>query len=244
MEANRIAVLNLHIRNDVHIDNVDFNNDDIRRYNSDISSEGSYSQHDQDLEDETMHSCDDCGVVFMDIHCLQRHVKQWCHVGQSVKRKAADNHEEESISKKLEPDNMDDYYDDDIEEHFRQMANEAIEKSEDIWNEKIEEFQQNGIPLKKSRANAYDYVFDIDKGEFVKTYTTLLKRLIPITESEIHKKIIAEIIDLWDIPLNKSIKKVLNTYSHWFNSLFPGGDDNDDSDDTDDVEDTEDESDD
>ncbi len=71
-----------------------------------------------------------------------------------------------------------------------------------------------------------------------------MKRIIPITESEIHKKIIAEIIDLWDIPLNKRIKKVLNKYSHWFNSLFPGGDDNDDSDDTDDVEDTEDESDD
>ncbi len=142
-----------------------------------------------------MHSCDDCGVVFMDIHDLQWHVKQWCYVGQSEKRKADDNHEEDPISKKFEHDNMDDYGDD-IEEHFRQMANEAIDKSEDIWNEKVEEFQQNGIPFKKARANAYAYVFDIDKGEFVKTYTTLLKRLIPITESEIHKKIIAEIIDL------------------------------------------------
>jgi hypothetical protein len=34
----------------------------------------------------TMSSCDDCGIVFENIHDLQNHVKRWCSERQSQKR--------------------------------------------------------------------------------------------------------------------------------------------------------------
>ncbi len=99
------------------------------------------------------------------------------------------------------------------------MADGAIDKTENIWAEKVEEYEVKGMPIKKARTNAYKYVFDIDKNEFCKIYTGLLKMIVPLNESEMHKKIMTDIIELEerDLSLKQRIKKVLTKYNHWFN---------------------------
>lgn len=43
-----------------------------------------------DLPSEDMSSCDDCGLLFENIHDLQRHVKRWCPEIFSLKKKRGD----------------------------------------------------------------------------------------------------------------------------------------------------------
>ena len=38
------------------------------------------------IEEEDMPSCDDCGLLFENIHSLQKHVKNWCHESNKRKR--------------------------------------------------------------------------------------------------------------------------------------------------------------
>ncbi|KAK3106557.1 hypothetical protein FSP39_022526 [Pinctada imbricata] len=57
--------------------------DHTDQINKDDQKDMDYSEHisaiDQTcFEEEKMHSCDDCGLVFENKHDLQRHVKTWC----------------------------------------------------------------------------------------------------------------------------------------------------------------------
>lgn len=52
--------------------------------------------HNTQIESEEMPSCDDCGLVFEDMHDLQRHVKKWCPKNGSPKRNRDDEEMEEN----------------------------------------------------------------------------------------------------------------------------------------------------
>ena len=45
-----------------------------------------------------MISCDDCGILFENLHDLQRHIKTWCPEQNQLKRK-----QPEALSDELEP---------------------------------------------------------------------------------------------------------------------------------------------
>lgn len=49
----------------------------------------------KEIEWEKMPSCDDCGLVFENMHDLQRHIKTWCPENVSLKRKRDDKEIEE-----------------------------------------------------------------------------------------------------------------------------------------------------
>lgn len=51
--------------------------------------------HNIQIESEEMPPCDDCGLVFENVHDLQRHVKKWCPENVSPKRKREDEEMEE-----------------------------------------------------------------------------------------------------------------------------------------------------
>lgn len=51
--------------------------------------------YNNEIESEDMPSCDDCGIVFENMHDLQRHVKKWCPINVSLKRKRDDEEMEE-----------------------------------------------------------------------------------------------------------------------------------------------------
>lgn len=51
--------------------------------------------HNIQIESEELPSCDDCGLVFENVHDLQRHVKKWCPENVLPKRKREDEEMEE-----------------------------------------------------------------------------------------------------------------------------------------------------
>ena len=190
-----------------------------------------------------MLSCDECGSVISDVHNLQKHVQTWCPAG--LKRKAEIN-DEEPESKIKRPDwitpdddsndNSEIDYTEDISEHFETLAGEASRKTESIWEEKFEDFKTQGLIEKKARAKAFEFVFEDDKKEFLKLYSSFLQTAVQLDGSYVHKKLLREVIDSDISNVNRAVKRVLNKYSHWFDDLICNSEENNDSETSDEDE--------
>ena len=48
----------------------------------------------QTLDLESMSSCDDCGLIFENMHDLQRHIKTWCPENGSIKSRREEEEED------------------------------------------------------------------------------------------------------------------------------------------------------
>ena len=59
-----------------------------------------YTPSDQTCQEElaSMIYCEDCGILFENLHDLQRHIKTWCQEQNQLKRK-----QPEALSKEIEP---------------------------------------------------------------------------------------------------------------------------------------------
>lgn len=55
--------------------------------NPQLSQTTTAQPHNNEIKSEDMPSCDDCGIVFENMHDLQRHIKTWCPKNDSLKRK-------------------------------------------------------------------------------------------------------------------------------------------------------------
>lgn len=98
--------------------------------------------HNNEIESQDMPSCDDCGIVFENMHDLQRHVKKWCPEKVSLKRKRDDEEMEEDQPPQkwipFEPEKKEENkesQEDDVFNHLMKMAKEDNKK---LWDQKYD----------------------------------------------------------------------------------------------------------
>ena len=89
------------------------------------------------LDLESMSSCDDCGLIFENMHDLQRHIKTWCPENGSIKRRREEEDiEDQPPSNKIKPEG----YHDNREHGVFDVLMERVkqnnkENNEEKWNE-------------------------------------------------------------------------------------------------------------
>lgn len=116
---------------------------------------------------DDMPYCDDCEVVFDNIHDVQRHIKdKWCPVQQ--KRQRESNDEEDVHPKKTTWLTLSDVYDsentsDQDNNAFQGMYTNAQNQNETIWEKNPNIYVEDSLPKKKKRLQA-----DEDIREFVR----------------------------------------------------------------------------
>jgi hypothetical protein len=89
---------------------------------------------------QTMHSCDDCSVVFHNVHDLQNHVERWCPERPAPKRPFPDEDIYPDKRMKYDSEESNDYaqYLDQEDEVFKKLAKIARNENENEWEDKVE----------------------------------------------------------------------------------------------------------
>ena len=112
-----------------------------------------YIESDSSLESDNsldMPVCDDCGIVFGDVHYLQNHVKRWCN-----KRSATDDQAETPQLKRWisYDQSEEDVEDKDSEEHkvVGVMYRKASNSNEKSWRQKVETYERDGMSNEEAK---------------------------------------------------------------------------------------------
>lgn len=146
-----------------------------------------------------MPSCDDCGLVFENMHDVQRHVKKWCPENDSKKRKL-DEEEEESPPKKLRPDvsvdsDISDTEEDSSEEgeYFAKIRKKAKNNNDEKWSEKAEKYEANGLSKKEAENKADSKMEEADLMEFLNQYGQTILDIIQLRGGKLHTKVMQSV---------------------------------------------------
>jgi hypothetical protein len=182
---------------------------------------------------EFMPSCDDCGVVLDSMHDLQRHIKTWCPESESLKRKredediSEDNTSERSRAEWIEYDNSDDsseFEDDDIDENegYKALINESVDSTEKIWDAKYKKYLEKGMDEEDAMQQSNEKITPLVQRQFLKRYGDVLKLIVHLNKSSIHRDNVRQIEDLIDDAINEetAIQRVLKRSRHQFDILF------------------------
>ena len=86
-----------------------------------------------------MPSCDDCGLVFENVHDLQRHVKRWCPENRERKGDVATIEVDESNVTPFKPEQKEN----DDREH--EVMTRAKEDNEKLWDQKYDKYIKDGL---------------------------------------------------------------------------------------------------
>lgn len=152
--------------------------------------------HNNEIESEDMPSCDDCGILFENIHDLQRHIKTWCHENVPLKRKRDDEEMEEDQPPQkwilFEPEEKEEddkeNQEDDVLNHLMKMAKEDNEK---LWDRKYDKYTKKGLSREDARIQTEEKMNSLDQKEFAKKYGQLILYILqlqngPIQEHNLH----------------------------------------------------------
>lgn len=197
--------------------------------------------------DESMASCDDCGLVFESASDLQRHIKRWCPENDNRKRKLPLDDYEESPGKKSRVFQSDDYtmnHEDDSpntsteEAYFKRLRQKSITENETTWSEKVEKYQSNGMSQKQAEKKADDKMKETNFTTFLNLYGNTILNILDLEHGEIHGKVMKTIEKFLEkgyenIP---AVQMTLRKYKHLLEEMMLETDDEetDDEDDEDD----------
>ena len=193
-------------------------------------------------EPSEMPSCDDCGIMFDNMHDLQRHVKTWC----PEKRKREDNDDEDEDqppTKKWIPYNEEKEEkstENREQEAFQSMMHSAKEDNEEELNKKVEKYKKTGMSEKEAKGKASKKLEEEDIKQAMDLYRLIIKYILQLENGPIHEKVMSGVEDFMDDGYgeDKAIKMSLKKNRHILEEMFDDEDDSDgeDSDEDDDEE--------
>ncbi|KAK3092712.1 hypothetical protein FSP39_006378 [Pinctada imbricata] len=196
------------------------------------------------FEEGKMHSCDNCGLVFENIHDLHRHVKTWC----PKNRKRTRDEDEKTIHKKMKLDDDsseedDDSLENDDDDGFDFIVNEVWDDHSTQYDRKIKQLMEDDMSKKDAKEEASDIMLSKDRSLFMKKYKDFLMHMHELNASRLHRMIKQEIIELVaekDVDIDQAIEQVIKRHRTDFDSLFGNYDESDDEDGSEDDMDTKD----
>ena len=166
---------------------------------------------------ETMQSCDDCGIVFENIHDLQNHIKKWCPE-QSFKRKREEDEEEEEFLPRRKKTN-------DVSEErkaFNQMMDRARTDNEGDWQTKVDKYIKDGLSEKEANEKADDRMHVKDMETFYRFYGAFILSLLQLSGGPIHEKVMEDVDKFHKKGYGrmKSIKMALHKRRYQFDAMW------------------------
>ncbi|XP_069122470.1 uncharacterized protein [Argopecten irradians] len=207
-------------------------------------------QQQQILPDqENMSACDDCGIMFQDVHDLQRHVKKWCPENDSRKRKLPSNEENEPVVKKwLSLESLESQDEEnESEEHvvFNAIMTKANSVNEEEWNKKYDKYVNEGMSDDEAKAKTEEKMKVKDMDQFIKDYGSIIMSILKLQNGKIHEKVMNDVTELIDDGYDdrKAIKMALKKNRHVLDEMWDGedsdGDEDEEEEDSDDDEESE-----
>ena len=154
-------------------------------------------QHRQQQESiEDMPSCDDCGLVFDDMHDVQRHVKNWCP--ENEKKRKHEDGEDDLPTKKLmtlvKSKDDDSSNDPLIQLAFENKTFEVIAfkvkyQNEDEWYAKRQKYIDNGYTEKEAEEKGNEKLKPKHMNLFIKEYGILIGNVIRLQNGNLHSRV-------------------------------------------------------
>jgi hypothetical protein len=207
-----------------------------------------YTSSHQTCQEEltSMISCDDCGILFENLHDLQRHIKTWCPEQNQLKRK-----QPEALSVEIEPSKKPK-----LEQPHIIMSASAetlimmkMKVPLSKWPErvitkngkqKLKKYMMTGLTEEEAMAKAEDKLRADDWKIFMNKYATLIGYIMKLQGGKIHTKIM-DTVSLYnqvgyDEPI--SVRMALKKYRYQLEEYlehydYPDSDSESDDDDDD-----------
>ena len=133
-----------------------------------------------------MTPCDDCGVVFENVHDLQRHVKTWCpenQMGQPpTKRMKMDVTEDGLVDQISEPDAELPVY--------TSLMKQVQDENEKIWNKRVSRYMRDGLSENEATEKTNEKMEGSDMTLFLKKYGNMLLDILQLNKGPLHHKIL------------------------------------------------------
>lgn len=171
-----------------------------------------------------MPSCDDCEIVFENMHDLQRHVKKWCPENVSLKRKQDDEEMEEDQPPQkwipFEPEEKEEEsQEDDVFNHLMKMANED---NKNLWDQKYDKYIKKGLSREDARIQTEEKMNSLDQKQFAKKYKQLILYILQLQNGSIHANVMDDVRDFLSEGYSerKAIRTALNKNRHVLEEMW------------------------
>ena len=154
--------------------------------------------------EEDMPSCDDCGLLFENIHNLQKHVKNWCHESSKRKRENDEFLIESPKKPKLDEwmhydsdDSMDDYESEE-KKVFHDLMDKVRTCNEKEWNQKYGKYRNEGMTKDEAHDKAEEKMLEKDLKQFNQEYGQIIKYILQLRRGRVHEKVMDDVTDFLD----------------------------------------------
>ena len=176
-------------------------------------------------ENLTMVSCDQCGIMFEDLHDLQRHIQNWCPENPA-KRARIEVEKEPEESVKVT-------YTTEAElPIFEEIWVSAEKANNKLWRQKFDQYVQQGMLEEDAEAKADERFENADEDGFFKLYETLLRQSLQLKNGLIHNKIVDAIRKYEEegFALKHAVRKAIRDNKEEIIDMLNDDDASDDSD--------------
>jgi hypothetical protein len=185
-----------------------------------------------------MFSCDDCGLLFENMHDLQRHVKRWCPENFSLKRKRNEEDEEDQPNSKRFLIDLGEKEDEkETQEHkvFNYLMKRAKEHNEKQWDQKYDKYIKEGMCTKEARAKTEEKMTSKDVKRLSENYGLVILFILWLQNGPIHSEIMSDVKKFLSDGNDddSSVKMALNKNRHlleegWYEEDSDSGEDDSD----------------
>ena len=147
------------------------------------SRHSSFGDQTDNIENLTMVSCDQCGIMFEDLHDLQRHIQNWCPENPAKRARVELEKEPEEPVKVT--------YTTEAElPIFEEIWVDAEKINNKLWRQKFDKYIQQGMLEAEAEEKADERFETADEDSFFKRYETLLRQSLQLKNGLIHNKIL------------------------------------------------------
>ena len=176
----------------------------IKEVENPIASHSIVSEQTDNIKENKMVSCDQCGLMFEDLHDLQRHIQNWCPENPAKRAKI-------EIEKAPEEPVKATYTTEAELPVFEEIWVDAEKQNNRLWREKFDKYVQDGMPEDKAEEMADERFENSDEDGFFRRYETLLRQSLKLKNGLIHNKIV-DTIDKYEkegYALKHAIRKAI-----------------------------------
>ena len=147
------------------------------------SLHSSFDDQTDNTQNLNMVSCDQCGIMFEDLHDLQRHIQNWCPENPAKRARIEIEKEPEEPVKVA--------YTTEVElPIFEEIWVNAEKANNKLWRQKFDQFVQQGMLEEEAEEKADEQFENADEARFLKLYGTLLRQFLQLKNGLIHNKIV------------------------------------------------------
>ena len=169
---------------------------------------------------EYSHACDDCGLLFENVHDLQRHVKKWCPEKEDLtsKRKLpVEENTEEIPPKRQRMDQMTDKkYNEQEAVAYQALLKRAKKMNKENWEEKYDEYIKRGLTKKEAKRKANAKLENENVKQFMCNYKIIIWYLLKLRDGHLHQKVMKKVDRFLEQGYNdeKAIQMAVKVFQH------------------------------